>query len=284
MAGKVQEKKTESKADTPPVDDPDLRNQLAKRLAVAGGLVAILLGVLGLFDYFSQPSEETDLPVFTQPVPVAPRKMVTQPVTPAEPLPDDPVPVTDGQLPAVPGAPAAPVVSAAEVAPPPPPVVAAVPAAEMPRAAPSTAKPATRPAPAPSSSAAVASPKAPAAAVVPEMTSPPPIAPEMPRQMAASRPAETPPAQKTVRVLESTPPAVAPPRLFSGFVLQAGVFTSAQRAEELHARLTLSGVPSSIESRVQVGPFKTRQEAAAAQAKLRELGIETLLVPPTGSR
>lgn len=280
MAGKTLDKKTDNKADSPTVEDPDLRNQLAKRLAVAGGLVAILLGVLGLFDYFSQPAEEADLPVFTQPVPVAPRKMVTQPVTPAEVLPDAPAPVADGESPAVPAAPTAPAAPAEPA--PPPPVVAASPVAEMPRTTPSTAKPVTRPAPAPSSSV-VASPRAPAT-VVPEMTSPPPMAPDSPRQTETPQAAKTIP-QKPVRVLETTPPATAtPPRLFSGFVLQAGVFTSAQRAEELHARLTLSGVPSSIESRVQVGPFKTRQEAIAAQAKLRELGIETLLVPPTGAR
>jgi DedD protein len=62
--------------------------------------------------------------------------------------------------------------------------------------------------------------------------------------------------------------------------LQAGVFSSAQRAEELHAKLTLSGVPSTLETRVQVGPFRTRQEAEAAQSKLKELGIEAILVPP----
>jgi DedD protein len=72
--------------------------------------------------------------------------------------------------------------------------------------------------------------------------------------------------------------------LLSGFLLQAGVFNSPQRAEELHAKLTLSGVPSTLETRVQVGPFRTRQEAEAAQAKLRELGVETVLVPPRPSR
>lgn len=78
------------------------------------------------------------------------------------------------------------------------------------------------------------------------------------------------------------PPSIQ--RLFSGFSLQAGVFSSPQRAEELHARLTLSGVPSTLETRVQVGPFRTRQEAEAAQAKLRELGIGSVLVPPKGSK
>jgi DedD protein len=99
-------------------------------------------------------------------------------------------------------------------------------------------------------------------------------------------PVEPVTAKPSARILEAKPAAaVTAPvvsRLFSGFLLQAGVFSSVQRAEELHARLTLSGVPSSLETRVQVGPFKNKQEAEAAQAKLRELGVETILVPPKG--
>jgi DedD protein len=97
-----------------------------------------------------------------------------------------------------------------------------------------------------------------------------------------------PRVKSSARVVEApTSPPILPTtvsRLFSGFVLRAGVFTNAQRAEELHAKLTLSGVPSTVESRVQVGPFRTRQEAEAAQAKLKELGIETILLPPKGAR
>lgn len=243
---------------------PDLRNQLAKRLAVAGGLVAILLGMLAIFDHFSQPTEERELQIFTQPVPVAPRKMVTQPVTPAEIEPEPPL-------------------EEASVAPvageePPPPVVAADPVAEPARIPAAATRPAVR-----------ATTPAKEPTVVPEMTSSPPIVPG---------PLEQPlrkPVQPTARVIESTPaatPAPAPasvastgaPRLFSGFVLQAGVFASAQRAEELHAKLTLSGVPSQIETRVQVGPFRTRKEAIAAQAQLQELGIDTILVAPKSGR
>jgi len=44
----------------------------------------------------------------------------------------------------------------------------------------------------------------------------------------------------------------------------------------------LSGVPSTLETRVQVGPFRTRHEAELAQAKLKELGVEAILVPPRG--
>lgn len=245
---------------------PDLRNQLAKRLAVAGGLVAILLGMLAVFDHFSQPADERELQVFTQPVPVAPKKMVTQPVTSAESEPESTA--EPAETPAV-----APVAGEET---PPPPVVAAEPAAEPARVPVATSRPAAR------AATPVREP-----AVVPEMTSAPPVAPTPGDQPIRK------PAPPTARVIESVPASspttVAPvvpaaPRLFSGFVLQAGVFTSAQRAEELHAKLTLNGVPSQIETRVQVGPFRTRQEAAAAQARLHELGIDTILVAPKNAR
>lgn len=238
-------------------DAPELRNQLIRRLAVAGGLVAILLGALAVFERLSQPADEQEVRVFTEPVPVAPRKMVIQPVTPME----GPATVT----PAEPVAEAAPAEAAVASTAPPPPEVAAQPSVEpTPRSEPS----------------ARLRPKAAAPAMESEVPSdvtsappltPPPVAPAAPARAAQ---------QPSARVVATSPAAPAPPRLFSGFVLQAGVFASAQRAEELHAKLTLSGVPSSIETRVQVGPFRTRKEAAEAQQKLRELGIESILVAP----
>ncbi|MEZ5615064.1 MAG: SPOR domain-containing protein [Rhodocyclaceae bacterium] len=66
-----------------------------------------------------------------------------------------------------------------------------------------------------------------------------------------------------------------------GYRLQLGVFTSAGNADELHAKLEQAGIPSYIESRVHVGPFKTQQEADAARRKLKELGLGPgLLIPP----
>ena len=243
----------------------DLRGQLAKRLAVAGVLVAILLGVLAFFDYLANSPDEAEQPVFTQPVPVAPKKEVSQPVKPADNLPEPPT--TDKAEPA------------ADV--PPPPQVEAQPSA------PAEAKPEGRPARSP----AVVSRAVPAPATqattpaVPEATTAPSNILPPARSAAPAEPIAAtvkPPA----RLGDARPPATTPPsavsRLFSGFVLQAGVFSSTQRAEELHARLTLSGIPSNLETRVQVGPFRTRQEAEAAQTKLKELGIDTILVPPKG--
>ena len=78
--------------------------------------------------------------------------------------------------------------------------------------------------------------------------------------------------------------APAPARLFNGYAVQAGVFSDPRRAEELHAKLTLEGIPSTIEARVEVGPFKTRQEAEAARAKLNALGIDAVVLPPKGGK
>lgn len=249
----------------------ELRKSLVNRLGMAGVLVAVLLGMLALFDHLASTPEEPDLPVFNKPVPVAPRKEVSQPVTQAANLPEppDPQPQT------------APVVE-----PPPPPVVEAPKpvVADRPKAASSENRPnvastaASKP---PAGNAPVVVSRAPPRAA-PEATA----APDVPLAAPASERASAPPA--SARVVETRPtPAIAPPaapRLFSGFLLQAGVFSSAQRAEELHAKLTLSGVPSTIETRVQVGPFRTRQEAEAAQHKLKSLGIESVLVPPKGSK
>ena len=260
----------------------EMRGQLVKRLAVAGALVAVLLGVLAVFDRLAT-NDEDEVPVFTQPVPVAPRKEVTQPVTAATNLPEPPVPAVQE--------------------PPPPPVVEepVVAKAETKTETQETAKPEIR-----------ASGRSTVTNAKPVVTSPPESGPRQHNlpaattkgnaQSLAEGSAEPVVAQPTPVVSEAKP-AVTPSarishvrrgsnavetisvqRLFSGFLLQAGVFTSPQRAEELHAKLTLSGVPSTLETRVQVGPFKTRQEAEAAQEKLKQLGVDTLLVPPKGAR
>ena len=235
----------------------EVRGQLVKRLAVAGALVAILLAVLALFDRLSNTSDEIEEAGFTQPVPVQPKRQVTQAVTPAvlpEPTAVEPPPV-------------APV----ESTPPPPPEPEAAPATVTPapkRSAPTKA-PVTAPAKAAVKPAEVAVTGVPESTVAPAISTPP-------------TPTSTPHESPSATVSERNPSPAR--RLYSGFLVQAGVFTSAQRAEELQAQLNLNGVPATLEARVQVGPFKTRQEAEAAQAKLKKMGIESLLVPPKGAK
>lgn len=243
----------------------DLRGQLVRRLAVAGVLVAILLGVLAFFDYLANAPDESDTVVFTRPVPVAPQKEVSQPVKPTDNLPAPP-----------------PEKAEAPVEAPPPPKVEAQPAPAV------EAKPDVGPEQRPAAPAPVVSQKA--TQVAAPQVRPKPLAEESAEPSSlpprAAVPAEPIQPRLVARPVETKSAApIQPPvisRLFSGFILQAGVFSSTQRAEELHARLTLSGVPSTLEARVQVGPFRTRQEAEAAQAKLKELGVETILVPPRG--
>jgi DedD protein len=234
----------------------EARGQLVKRLAVAGALVAVLLGVLALFDRWSNMSDEAEETTYTKPVPVQPKRQITQAVTPAT-LPE-------------------PTVIPSVIEPPPAPKVEAPPAPE-PEAAPAVVA-------APKSGSAakvpVAAPAKPVdkrvyapTAGIPESTAAPAISTE---QVPADQ------ATPSTRVVERTPSPAK--RLFSGFLLQAGVFTSAQRAEELQAQLNLNGVPATLEARVQVGPFNTRQEAEAAQEKLRQMGVESLLVPPKGAK
>ena len=79
-------------------------------------------------------------------------------------------------------------------------------------------------------------------------------------------------------------PLASPPRLLSGPALLSGVLPDARRAEELQAKLAQDGIPASIETRLQLGPFKTRAEADAARRKMLALGIDTLLVMRKGGK
>ena len=221
-------------------DPSAIKRKLAWRMGVAGLMIVALLGGLALFDHLSTPSEpEPSAPQFTEPVPVA-KKVITQPVTPAEPAPPPEAP----KVAATPETSAPPVDKSA------------------PRAEPSSQRPAAaHPAPARTTSPAgqpVARP-----------------APSSQPRVAATAPSREPAAV-------ALPPA--PPRLFSGYALQAGVFSDPRRAEELNAKLILEGIPSTIEARVQVGPFKSRAEAEAAREKMKAMGIDAVLLLPKGAK
>ena len=220
-------------------DPSAIKRKLALRMGVAGLMIVALLGGLALFDYLSTPSEpEPSAPQFTEPVPVA-KKVITQPVTPAEPAP----------APEAPKVAATPEASA-------PPVDKSAPRAE-------SAQRSTAAHPAPARAA-------PPAGQTAGRSAPP----SQPRAVAAA-PLREPPVAAV---------APAPPRLFSGYALQAGVFSDPRRAEELNARLILEGIPSTIEARVQVGPYKSRAEAEAVREKMKAMGIDTVMLPPKGAK
>jgi len=105
-----------------------------------------------------------------------------------------------------------------------------------------------------------------------------------PAPPASAKPVDAKAAAPTVAASLPAQAQPAPPRLFSGYALQAGVFADPRRAEELHARLVLEGIPSTIEARVQVGPFKSKAEAEAAREKMKTLGIEAVMLMPKGAK
>jgi len=98
----------------------------------------------------------------------------------------------------------------------------------------------------------------------------------------AATPALPPPARRasensasmaTPPPVVETPPAVAV-RLASGYIVQSGLFSDLALAEEWQARLAQEGIPSMVEARLQIGPFKNRSEAESARRQLKKLGID----------
>ncbi|MDP3512653.1 MAG: SPOR domain-containing protein [Sulfuritalea sp.] len=77
--------------------------------------------------------------------------------------------------------------------------------------------------------------------------------------------------------VESAAPVVAPAAAAGKgrFALRLHAFSDVATAEDLRGKLDALQIPStlSVEAKVQVGPFKSREEAEAARAKLKELGI-----------
>jgi len=239
-------------------DLSDIKRKLAWRMGIAGLMIVGLLGGLALFDRLSAPSApEPAEPQFTEAVPVA-KKVVTQAVTPAEPSTEA---AKADANPSLPETSAAPVnKSAAPVEPPPPPVVSAQPV--LPRAS----QPAVR-------------------AISPSTSSKPPVSAVAAKSAEpSSELASTPKTPPSPSAAAESPSKPLLSKLLSGFAVQAGVFSDPRRAEELQAKLLQEGIPSSIEARVEVGPFKTRAEAQAAREKMKALGIDTVLLLPKGTK
>lgn len=263
-------------SENPETDDRDaeLRGKLLKRLAVAGVLVAVLLGVLAFFDYLSSSPEEPVHQVFTKPVPVPPKKEITQPVKPNTDVPEPPK--TEKNQAEQPSPSPSPEPPKPQIGTTPTPAASEQKDKPTARVVPATPRPAEKSArPVPEGSAAPVD-GTPSAA---------PVAGKPPTDQAPSAklvPTPTAVATSPPRLVPSVVPTaelrpIAPLR---GFLVQAGVFANIQAAQELHAKLALNGLPSAIEARVSVGPFKSKEEADAAREKLKSLGVDGLVLLP----
>ena len=242
------------------------KRQLLLRAALAAGVIMVMVLGLVVWERSKQQAVET-APAPATPSPRELRSMIqSAPVVeqvaesaPAEPQKSEAAPEVkpEAAQEAKPeaSAPVARVEKKAE------PVLPAAPVASAPPHAPSRILPA-RPVPA-----------KPVASAPPPSVAAPRAAQEAP---VAAKPASKAVAElPRLRPLQEAPvPAGELPPEGKVFALQVGVFANARNAEELRARLTLAGIPSQIETRVHVGPFRTRTEAAAALAKLKTLGLD----------
>jgi DedD protein len=111
------------------------------------------------------------------------------------------------------------------------------------------------------------------------------------RARSSERPA-APPAELAARsaLAPALTPVPAPATTAAngvsanGFFVQLGVFTSVDNAEQLVRRLKQHGLTAHLETRVQMGPFKTREEALVAQRNLNAAGMPTGMVVPAPAR
>ena len=255
--------------DTESPDDNALKRRLLNRIAIASVMVVGLLGSLAMFDAIYAPSlsvapkvatlpPRVAVPPASPPAAVPETKPVEPAATPVTEVKPEPVTVAKVEEPVVP---AVPERTASPGAPPLQPLPV-----EKPLTRPATGRPASiRPSePAlPAVSSAVSS-------AVPSAASPtvsPAARPEPARALAHSPAVPSAPA----RAPASRPISGAGDRQFA---LQMGVFGNVANAEDLRAKLELHGIPSSIEARVHVGPFRSKEEADTVRAKLKELGLD----------
>lgn len=231
-----------------PTAEEALKRRLLNRIAVAAVMVVGLLGSLAMFDAVYAPSR----PVTTR-VTLPPR---TDTPPAAEPVKEASTAVQTAETklpgPAAEARPESAKVAKAEEK--------AVPEQTMSPGAPPlqalpAEKPLTRPASARPASIRPAEPVPPAAS--------PAARPAPGRELAPPHAAQHAPASRPVtQVVERR------------YALQMGVFGNLANAEDLRAKLELNGIPSTIEARVHVGPFKTKEEVEAVRAKLKELGLD----------
>ncbi|BCL75660.1 hypothetical protein JHS3_13960 [Jeongeupia sp. HS-3] len=216
-----------------------LRTQLYWRLGVAVALIGLVVGALQLLDHPKR-SMLPPTPQIALPSPIA-SAPVTASASVAASTPDEAI------------------ISTPEAS-----AVASVPAQQaignLPRKEP---KPAAAPTETPQAKPTQTAPIAPAAT----------LSLAAPAVAATKAPPKTPPA---------APEPLAPASIVKradGYSVQAGVFLHSENAEKLLRKLQAAGVPAYLETRVQIGPFKTRHEADAAAKKLRQLGINPVIAP-----
>lgn len=91
---------------------------------------------------------------------------------------------------------------------------------------------------------------------------------QKPQELASQQPVQPKPPAKQAKKPES-----------QAYVVQLGVFSNAANVKDLRAKLTDSGIKTSVESaggkmRVYAGPYASRAAADAAHRKIAKLGLD----------
>ena len=114
----------------------------------------------------------------------------------------------------------------------------------------------------------------------PPGTSAPAVIPPLPPKVVNNETLTPPP-----RAAATTPSPVANPvpaekSVVPGkaYMIQVGVFSSPANAQALQKQLHRAGMDAHLETRVQLGPFKDKQEADKALARAKKLGINAVLL------
>lgn len=227
-------------ASPPVIEDPSQASRRAKvRIGIAVALLATAVGILAVLNQRqAEPVEEPEAPIAVQ------ESMSSAEAEPAQaPVEmETPAEITP-PLPALAETPD----PEAPALPPPPPVPGQLPPSPSSKPLPTLASEQE-------SSGGTASFK--------ETRSAKPLA-EKPAAIPAPKTPATPVAK------------TAEPKAFE---VQLGVFTDMENAKQLQTKLAEHGIPSHTETRVQIGPFKNRVEADQARAKLKALGISSVVV------
>jgi DedD protein len=105
-----------------------------------------------------------------------------------------------------------------------------------------------------------------------------PLPPPGPGPKATPSPEAAKPLLKAEQAPAPVPAGTQAPPAPSGYVVQFGVFTNTKNALQLVERLKRAGIAAQTETRVQLPPFKTKAEAEAALAKMKEKGINAVVV------
>lgn len=244
----------------PPDGDSGLSPQIKKRIAIASGLVLVALAAIPIIDSFNTPAT----PPTPASTPISSGRIIQKDSSDSASLSlsaiDSSAPLDASAASASEPAGSSPLAPApgspASVTPLSPPQIQA-PQPRAPAVAITSVAPRSEP------------PRRDGAVTAPVITATPAPAPAIRVPLA-----EKPPAPPRLPA-----PGIAPQGSSFGYQVQLGLFSSPDNAEKLVTDLKRHGITAHTETRVQLGPFRTRAEAEEAMQRLRALGYQPLLIP-----